>query len=1137
VTTIFDTSPTAYTQPLLLLTLAALVALLLLGARNAHLARIAVRNVPRRRLRTALIIFGLMLGTTFIAAAFAVDDAIALGVRTIAVYNLGRIDEEVLGGSGPLDAYSEVSGARVVDGLRGDPLVAGVAPALLAQDALVADETSGQVRGRVSALAMDPADGGALVDLRAASGDAPTPIEALAPDEVYLNRNAGALLNAHVGDTLTLYSSRWPGKRYSARVRDIVTGGPLGDAPYIVLPLATLQRYVNTPGQINRVYIANAGDGLTGVARTDAVTDKVYQALYGSGGSNNGFPGGSNITCTYINATQYFCASTVDASLHVHKAKQDGVRFALQAQEIFGRILTLFTLFALAIGLLLIFLIFTLLAAERRAELGMARALGMRRLAIAQTLLFEGAAYNLAATLLGLLAGLGLGAAIVMIINPVVARTGYPLKLTVDVSSMAVAFCLGLLFTLATILLAAWTVSRMSVAAALRDLPEPPAPQPSLARLVSDAFASMTRLFDAPGAPLRAWGALLLVLVTRGPAPLLLGLYLLQRSRETQSLFTFSVGLSFALVGLALLLRALALAIVIGLARRYRPERSLRIAGLATLLADRLTALIVGGGLALYWALPFDTLQSIGLPRFSGGIEVFFVAGVMMVLGAVLALAPNLDLLLTPAKWLLTRLGRLRHVTFVALVYPAFQRFRTGIGLALFSLVCFTMVVMACIAASATQSYDNLPAQAANYDIAGQPLFSPVGGLGALTQDIRSQTPDHGAGFAAISSATPLPLGVIQPGAQSSRWGVYPASQVDGAFLDGVGLPLVARAPGFASDAEVWREVREHPGSVVIDAAALSGRDAALLGVRQPARPQAAQYIGPPVAAGIPGLSSLEALQSGQTATDLAGIPFDFAGLFANDDALNDATLQLRSIALGPGSIAPTTIWVADLRGGPATKLTVVGVVDNARGQRYGLLGSSQTFAPVERGLAPFGNEYYYFKLAPGAQASQQAYALGAALRAHGFETTVIQDVLLDLNGPRVYISRALVGLVGLTLLVGMAALAVTGSRAVVERRQQIGMLRALGFRRLHVQLLFLIESLLVGVVGTALGLVLGLILCQNIFAVDFFAQFQSGLTLVVPWTEIALICAAALGASLVAALLPAWQAGRVAPADALRYE
>src|SRR5262249_8131331 len=156
------------------------------------------------------------------------------------------------------------------------------------------------------------------------------------------------------------------------RVREIVTGGPLGDAPVIVPPLETLQRYLNTPDQINRVYIANAGDGLTGVARTDAVTDKIYQALYSPTSTAGAFQ------CATIANTS--CVVVVDSSLYVHKAKQDGVRFALQAEEIFGRILTLFTLFALAIGLLLIFLIFTLLAAERRAELGMARALGMRRL-------------------------------------------------------------------------------------------------------------------------------------------------------------------------------------------------------------------------------------------------------------------------------------------------------------------------------------------------------------------------------------------------------------------------------------------------------------------------------------------------------------------------------------------------------------------------------------------------------------------------------------------------------------------------------------------------------------------------------------------------------------------------------------
>ncbi|MBA3826362.1 MAG: FtsX-like permease family protein, partial [Ktedonobacterales bacterium] len=138
---------------------------------------------------------------------------------------------------------------------------------------------------------------------------------------------------------------------------------------------------------------------------------------------------------------------------------------------------------------------------------------------------------------------------------------------------------------------------------------------------------------------------------------------------------------------------------------------------------------------------------------------------------------------------------------------------------------------------------------------------------------------------------------------------------------------------------------------------------------------------------------------------------------------------------------------------------------------------------------------------------------------------------------PRVFISRVLVGLVGLTLLVGLAALAVTGSRAVVERRQQIGMLRALGFRRWHVQLVFLVESALIGIIGTVIGVLLGLALCRNVFAVNFFEPLQSGLVLIVPWGELTVICLAALGASLLAALLPAWQAGRVAPADALRYE
>ncbi|MFI5274888.1 MAG: FtsX-like permease family protein, partial [Ktedonobacterales bacterium] len=805
--------------------------------------------------------------------------------------------------------------------------------------------------------------------------------------------------------------------------------------------------------------------------------------------------------------------------------------------DIFGRILTLYTSFALAIGLLLIFLIFALLAAERRAELGMVRALGMRRGAVIWMLLYEGATYDAGAALAGMLAGLGLGLLIVKLVSPTLTQIGFPLHLDVQGQSMAVAFCLGFVFTLVTIWLAAWTASRMTVAAALRDLPEPPAPAPSLVQLARGVPRALGRAVREPWGVAQAAGQLLLGVTTRGIVPLLAGRWLIAQAEQREDILLLSLGVTLVLCGSVLLVRWAALSAITLWARWTRPRDALRIATRARLTGDRLTALVLGGAVALYWALPLDAPAALGLPRFNGGIETFFVAGVMMVAGAVWALAPNLDLLLAPLRWLL-RLGHRRSaVARMALVYPAQQRFRTGVVLALFTLVCFVMVTMACIAASTTQGYDNLPTQASGYDLAGQPLFAPVGGIAQINAALR-HAGSNPAALSATGSATPLPLGILQPGAANARWSVYPVSEVDGAFLDGVGLPLVARASGFASDREVWTAVRTTPGDVVVDAGALSPRDAALLGLqgRPPSFTEAA-LSGPPIASGLPGLSSLEALATAVPDPSQSPLAAGAGALLADHEFLGEVSLRLKGIATGAGQIAPASIWVSDLRGGAAVKLRIVGIVANAGGERAGLFGSPATFAPVERGLPPFGNDYYYFKVAPGADAHTEALALGSALLDDGFETTVLQDLLLNVNGPRVFISRVLVGLVGLTLLVGMAALAVTGSRAVVERRQQIGMLRALGFRRSHVQAIFLIEALLVGGMGTLLGLVLGLALCRSLFAADFFEQFNTGLTFVVPWHVLGAICAAALAAAAFAAVLPAWQAGHVTPADALRYE
>ena len=89
-------------------------------------------------------------------------------------------------------------------------------------------------------------------------------------------------------------------------------------------------------------------------------------------------------------------------------------RSLLGTAEQVGSVVTsffiLFGLFSIMVGILLIFLIFVMLAAARRSELGMARAVGARRWHLVQMFVFEGTAYSLVSGIVGV--GLGLLAAL-----------------------------------------------------------------------------------------------------------------------------------------------------------------------------------------------------------------------------------------------------------------------------------------------------------------------------------------------------------------------------------------------------------------------------------------------------------------------------------------------------------------------------------------------------------------------------------------------------------------------------------------------------------------------------------------------------------------------------------------------------
>ena len=130
--------------------------------------------------------------------------------------------------------------------------------------------------------------------------------------------------------------------------------------------------------------------------------------------------------------------------------------------------------------------------------------------------------------------------------------------------------------------------------------------------------------------------------------------------------------------------------------------------------------------------------------------------------------------------------------------------------------------------------------------------------------------------------------------------------------------------------------------------------------------------------------------------------------------------------------------------------------------------------------------------------------------------------------------------------LFGVFALATAGfiilnsfRTMVAERRRDIGMLRAIGARRATITRMFLAESLLQGVVGTAMGLALGYGMAVSLFAVmgPIFENVMHLTMGPVRFETSAIVQAVALGlgVTVLSALIPARAAGRVTPMEALR--
>ena len=985
--------------------------LLFIRIRNPILVRMAFRNVLRRPGQSLLILSGLMLATAIISSAFTIGDSVTYSIKLTAAEALRstdqtlRVDEDaaVWEGRSLPNGFAESVFEELAPTLDADEDIDGVLPALVEGVAMV---NPGSQRVESSALlaGLDPERARAFDEL-VDTGGAPVDLAALGPGEVYITSDGADSLQVQPGGSINI--ALGPGLLVPVTVRGVVDGAYVarqGVDVILMADLAYVQELLGRPGEMSSVQISNRGDVFGGVELTDAVVAR-YQDH----------------------------PVVVTNGLEMNPVKQDVIATANEVGGIFVSLFTTFGLFSIGVGLLLIFLIFSMLAAERKSEMGMSRAVGMQRQHLVRMFIVEGAIYGIGSAIIGAIIGMGLGLALVEAVSAVISEAVENFSFTPRVQPVSIisAFLAGSVLTFVTVAFSSWRISRLNIVRAIRDLPEPQLERGRRGPLIRSILMTV--------------GGVLATLAALNAAHLPF----------------FGLGLSVTAIGAGMIAR------VFG-------------------VSQRIAFTCVGLFLVIFWLIPHSVLKA-WKEDFTEDMSGFFILGVFLVMGAVLVTINNAPVVLGLASNTIGRIRRYAPVVKSSVSYPLQNRFRTGMSLAMFAIVIFSVTVMATFVDVYSNLLDNQDRMGGGYEVIGfvRSDLNPIGDLRTAVE----ANPDLGFvervnGFPSVGTFRTISLADARLAGDST--GGYADTTLTGVgddFIESNGYDIALSLPEYTGEdgvdsSAVWEAVRMNPGFAVANSTIVPQRNNAAF-----------------------------ALSSDQ-----------FTLMGVEDLYIENDTME------------PVEITVRDLESGIAIDITVIGALDTL---------ASIGPVPVGFYVSPetLGREVnatqFFFNIEDGT--ADATGAIESAFFQNGVETLNLKETIEEAQASQEALFNLLIGFMALGLFVGIAALGVISARAVVERRHAIGVLRAIGFSRGMVQLSFIAESSFIAILGIGLGLVLGLI--SSVELIDELRADEPDVEFVLPWAKVIFISVAAYFFSILMTILPARQAAAIAPAEALRYE
>jgi putative ABC transport system permease protein len=976
---------------LLLLLLAVALVAMVLAVRHRLAFRIGIRNVVRARGRTILLVLGLLVATTIVSGSLVVGDTITQVEVHYTVLAVGYNDE-VVGNQSPSGAWSPFPYAvytQVAAATASDSSIAGLAPEVVSTVS-VFDRTTGIPQTNLNLIGVNANQSSQLGDFVTDGG---ATVVGPNPGEVILDDLAASELNASAGDSVYLYgASATPVPSIvQAVVQDNLRGsfptGGIGNFGSVFVDLATGQHLENYSGAINFLTVTNVGDQAHRLSLAPSVTATLNTTL---------------------------AAIPIARGLVVDQLLVNALAAANEAGSSISTLFLVLGLFSIVAGAMLIVGIFVLLAEERKGEMGVLRALGLKGRELVYSFFFEGLAYSAGSALAGTLLGVGVGYGLAYAFGILYPQPGLPSSaiidsFTVTFETLLTAYVIGFLLTLITVVVASWRASRINIVRAIRDLPEPP---PTVR-----AYTYLAYL----GAVAFVLGALLYATTYRG----------------TTNLSYPVLGGTFVIVGLALV------------ASRFVRNR---------------IAFSAAGAALLVWAGYGDLQTTLLGTVHGGGIFNVFVEGIVMVTGALLLFAFNAPAIADGLIRVAGGRAQRAPVARIALSYPSRRSSRTTISLAIFALVMFVLVAIAATGATVD---------------------------GSLTATLQEQS--GGYTFVAYSSTTIPDL----PGLVTNNSTVAPL------FSSVVPLDY---------------------GGIYVNVSGFSGNpfsDSIYAGpANEPAPSNFYSTNRFTFTATEGGLSAAEVNAELVTQPGVAIVDQNYAPVSNN--------LGSGAAGLHPKVNVGGTMRLTNPLNGNQTSVTVIGIMTQSL--VTGVFVGPSTAASL--GISE--PKVFFLTLASGASVTRAAQVAKAAFFPYGLVVLNIADLLAS----SIATTEGVIGLlqifVGLGLAVGIAAMGIVALRAVVERRREIGMLRANGFTRRMVLEAFFLEYSFVTLVGIGIGTALGLLIVWNLTQGPGAASTGTT-TFTVPWVNLGIILAAAYALSMLAVTEPSLRAARMPPAQAVR--